>query len=133
LRQQWDPVDVILALRKDVAAFQRVSDGGGGDKQAFKEALRESVREELKKACMEALQRSSAVGAAVDDAGADRRRPVDRPGYLNIEPIVEYLTEREVIRPKLSRAQVRRLAKSVLREKQSSGEKQSSSEKEISS
>jgi hypothetical protein len=80
-----NPVDVIIALRKDMAEFQKVSS---------KEALREKLRKELRAACKEALQRGTA----------------DCPnGYPDIEPIVEYLRERGVIRPKLSRAQIRRL------------------------
>jgi hypothetical protein len=115
-----NPVDVIIGMRKDMAEFLKA----GGDKQAF----RETLREELKKACMEALQRSAAAAAAADASdGVSRDGPA---GYPNIEPIVEYLTERGVIRPKLSRAQVRRLAKSVLKE---SSEKTSKKESLVSS
>jgi hypothetical protein len=96
-----NPVDAIIAFREDMARFRKVG--------ISKEALREAVRKELNAACMEGLQQSAT------DAGADRR-PVDRPGYLNIEPFVEYLTERWAIRPKLPRARIRRLAKSVLKE-----------------
>jgi hypothetical protein len=102
------PVDVILGLRKDMAEFQKVS-----SKEAFKEeAFKETLRATMKVACMGALQRS-AVGAAGDGRDADR--------YPNIKPIVDYLTERGVIRPKLSRARIRRLAKSVLAEKTAKG------------
>ena len=84
------PVDVIIGLRKELAEFQKVS-----NKQAFKETLRAALRA----ACKEALLRAA--------AGADR------PDYPNIEPIVEYLTERGLIRPKLSRARIRRLKLSL--------------------
>jgi hypothetical protein len=91
------PVDVVIALREDLARFQRV----GGNKQA----LRETLRKELREACRDALHRAGAavVAGAGDDtssaADADTvagagRPDADRPGYLNIEPIVEYLTER---------------------------------------
>ena len=83
--QPQSPADVIIGLRKDLAEFQRTSS---------KEALREALRKELRAACKEALQRGDA-------------------GYLNIEPIVEYLTERGLIRPKLSRARIRRLKLSL--------------------
>jgi hypothetical protein len=84
--QPQSPVDVIIALRKELAEFRKVSN---------KQALRETLRKELRAACKEALHRAG--------AGADR------PDYPNIEPIVEYLQERGAIRPKLSRAQIRRL------------------------
>jgi len=84
------PVDVIIGLRKDLAEFQKISN---------KQALRETLRKELRAACKEALHRAG--------AGADR------PDYPNIEPIVEYLTERGLIRPKLSRARIRRLKLSL--------------------
>ena len=84
--QPQSPADVIIGLRKDLAEFQRTSS---------KEVLREALRKELRAACKEALHRAG--------AGADR------PDYPNIEPIVEYLQERGAIRPKLSRAQIRRL------------------------
>jgi hypothetical protein len=133
-----NPVDVILALRKDMAALQKV----GGDKQAF----RENLRATMKAACMEALLRANAdavanAAAREGDAADRRRRPNDGSGaaaaaadcpnglgYLNIEPIVEYLQERRAIRPKLSRAKIRRLAKRVLAEqaKKESSEKESS-------
>jgi hypothetical protein len=90
-KQPQSPAGVIIGLRKDLAEFQRTSS---------KQALREALREELREACKEALLRG---------AGADR------PDYPNIEPIVEYLKERGVIRrSKLSRAQIRRRLKSVL-------------------
>jgi len=88
--QPQSPADVIIGLRKDLAEFQRTSS---------KEALREALRKELRAACKEALHRAG--------AGADR------PDYPNIEPIVEYLQERGAIRPKLSRAQIRRLKASL--------------------
>ena len=84
------PVDVIIGLRKDLAEFQKISN---------KQALRETLRKELRAACKESLHRAA--------AGADR------PDYPNIEPIVEYLTERGLIRPKLSRARIRRLKLSL--------------------
>ena len=90
--QPQSPADVIIGLRKDLAEFQRTSS---------KEALREALRKELREACEGALQRASAAGAAAAAAGC--------PSYPNIEPIVEYLQERGAIRPKLSRAQIRRL------------------------
>jgi hypothetical protein len=133
-RQHQSPVDAIIALRKDMAEFQKV----GSDKQA----LRETLRATMKAACMEALQQSAADAAAADDAAdADGQRPGRRgrpsgsasganhpngPVYPNIEPIVKYLTERKVIRPKLSREQIRRLAASVLGEKPKTSEKGSS-------
>ena len=80
------PVDVIIGLRKELAEFQKTNS---------KDVLREALRKELRAACKEALHRAG--------AGADR------PDYPNIEPIVEYLQERGAIRPKLSRAQIRRL------------------------
>jgi hypothetical protein len=140
------PVDVILAIREDMARFQKVS--SGSSKQEF----RESLRATMKAACMDALQQSAqrsaaAAADAADGHGQKRpggrgrpsaRRPDDTHGggipvWPNIEPILEYLKEREASRPKLSRAQVRRLAKSVLREmeaKKGPSEKQSS-KKEI--
>jgi hypothetical protein len=137
-------VDTIIALREDMARFQKI----GGDKPAFKQALREALRKELRAACMEALQREALQREANDALHSSRspqqqqrRRPNRRrpnnddssvTSYPNIKPIVDYLAEREASRPKLPRAQVRRLARSVLREMQSSGEKQSS-EKESSS
>jgi hypothetical protein len=45
--QPQSPVDVIIALRKDMAEFQKVGN---------KETLRETLREELRVACKEALQ-----------------------------------------------------------------------------
>jgi hypothetical protein len=130
------PVDVILAIREDMARFQKI----GGDKPAFKETLREVLRKELRAQCMEALQRSAtAAAAAAHEGGASaggQRRPNRRPnagpiaGYPNIEPIVEYLQERGANRPKLPRAQVRRLAKSVLAEKASQKTSEGTSKKE---
>ena len=87
--QPQSPVDVIIGLRKDLAEFQRTSS---------KEALREALRKELRAACKEALLRTAAA---------------DCPDYPNIEPLVEYLQERGLIRPKLSRAQIRRLKASL--------------------
>ena len=87
--QPQSPADVIIGLRKDLAEFQRTSS---------KEALREALRKELRAACKEALLRTAAA---------------DCPDYPNIEPLVEYLTERGLIRPKLSRAQIRRLKASL--------------------
>src|SRR6516225_7288540 len=81
--QPQSPADVIIGLRKDLAEFQRTSS---------KEALRETLRKELREACEEALQRAAAAGAAAAAAGC--------PSYPNIEPIVEYLQERGLIRPK---------------------------------
>jgi hypothetical protein len=81
--------DVIIALRKDMAEFQKTSS---------KEALREMLRKELRTACKEALQRGAGAAGCPDGSG-----------YPDIEPLVEYLTERGVIRPKLSRAQIRPL------------------------
>ena len=78
-----------IALREDMARFRKVSS---------KEALREALRKELRAACKEALLRTVAA---------------DCPDYPNIEPIVEYLQERGAIRPKLSRAQIRRLKASL--------------------
>jgi hypothetical protein len=79
-KQPQSPVDVIIELRKDLAEFQRTSS-------------KEALRKELRAACREALLRAA--------AGADC--------YPNIEPIVEYLQERRLVRPKLSRARIRRL------------------------
>ena len=45
--QPQSPVDVIIALRKDMAEFQKVGN---------KETLRETLREELRVACKEAWQ-----------------------------------------------------------------------------
>jgi len=87
--QPQSPADVIIGLRKDLAEFQRTSS---------KEALREALRKELRAACKEALLRTAAA---------------DCPDYPNIEPLVEYLQERGLIRPKLSRAQIRRLKASL--------------------
>ena len=81
------PVDVIIGLRKDLAEFRKTSS-------------KEALRKELREACREALLRAAATGC-----------PDDGSSYPNIEPIVEYLTERGLIRPKLSRAQVRRRLK----------------------
>src|SRR6516162_2594200 len=89
-RQPQSPADVIIGLRKDLAEFQTTSS---------REAWREALRRELREACEEALQRAG--------AGADR------PDYPNIEPLVEYLQERGLIRPKLSRPQIRRLKASL--------------------
>jgi hypothetical protein len=86
--QPQSPVDVIIALRKELAEFQKVSS-------------KEALREELRAACKEALQRGAVAGCP------------DGPSYPNIEPIVEYLTERGLIRPKLSRARRRRLESSL--------------------
>src|SRR6516225_7902688 len=88
--QPQSPADVIIGLRKDLAEFQRTSS---------KEALRKALRKELRAACKEALLRTA--------AGADRE--ADGSSYPNIEPIVEYLQERRLVRPKLSRARIRRL------------------------
>ena len=87
--QPQSPADVIIGLRKDLAEFQRTSS---------KEALRAALRKELRAACKEALLRTAAA---------------DCPDYPNIEPLVEYLQERGLIRPKLSRAQIRRLKASL--------------------
>ena len=89
-KQPQSPADVIIGLRKDLAEFQRTSS---------KEALRKALRKELRAACKEALLRTA--------AGADRE--ADGSSYPNIEPIVEYLQERRLVRPKLSRARIRRL------------------------
>ena len=89
-QQPQSPADVIIALREDMARFQKVRS---------KEALREALRKELREACKEALQRGAGAAGCPDDGS----------GYPNIEPIVEYLQERGAIRPKLSRAQIRRL------------------------
>jgi hypothetical protein len=80
------PVDVIIGLRKDLAEFRKTSS-------------KEALRKELREACREALLRAAA---------ADGH---DGPGCPTIEPIVEYLQERGLVRPKLSRAQVRRRLK----------------------
>jgi hypothetical protein len=113
-----NPVDATIAFQEDMARFQRAG--------ISKEALREAVRKELNaSACMEALQKRSDADAV--DAGADRRPNGDRPGYLNIELILEYLREREAIRPKLSRAEIRRLAKSVLKQSSEKTSKKESS------
>jgi hypothetical protein len=85
--QPQSPVDVIIGLRKELAEFQKVSS---------KEALREALRKELRASCKEALQRGAVTADCPD-------------GYPNFEPIVEYLQERGVIKPKLSRARRRRL------------------------
>jgi hypothetical protein len=90
--QPQSPVDVIIEMRKDLAEFRRTGNS---------QALRKKAREELRAACIDALQRGAAAGA-------------DRPDYPNIEPIVEYLQERRLVRPKLSRAQIRRLEESSL-------------------
>ena len=87
--QPQSPADVIIGLRKDLAEFQRTSS---------KEALREALRKELRAACKEALQRGAGAAGCPDGSS-----------YPNIEPIVEYLQERGLIRPKLSRARIRRL------------------------
>ena len=87
--QPRSPADVIIGLRKDLAEFQRTSS---------KEALREALRKELRAACKEALLRTAAA---------------DCPDYPNIEPLVEYLQERGLIRPKLSRARIRLLESSL--------------------
>jgi hypothetical protein len=42
-----------------------------------------------------------------------RTAAADCPDYPNIEPLVEYLQERGLIRPKLSRARIRRLKLSL--------------------
>jgi len=83
--QPQSPADVIIGLRKDLAEFQRTSS-------------KEALRKELRAACKEALLRTAAA---------------DCPDYPNIEPLVEYLQERGLIRPKLSRAQIRRLKASL--------------------
>jgi hypothetical protein len=68
-RQHQSPVDAIIALRKDMAEFQKAS----GGKESFKEeTFKETLRATMKVACMGALQRGalqrSAVGAAGDGA-----------------------------------------------------------------
>jgi hypothetical protein len=87
-----NPVGVIIGLRKDLAEFQKVS-----NKETFKETLRKELREAL-------LRAATAGAAGCPDGGS---------GYPNIEPIVEYLQERRLVRPKLSRARIRRLEASL--------------------
>ena len=91
------PVDVIIGLRKELAEFQKTN-----SKEALREALREGLRKELRAACKEALQRGAGAAGCPDGSS-----------YPNIEPIVEYLQERGLIRPKLSRARIRLLESSL--------------------
>jgi hypothetical protein len=123
-----NPVDVIPALRKDMAEFQKAS---GGNKQDFKKdlraamraALREELREELRAACKKVVLHAGESPGTGDSPGTGGNTTATAgagcPGgaaRIDIGPIVEYLTGRGVITPKLSRAQIRRLGKSVLRE-----------------
>jgi hypothetical protein len=90
------PVYIVTRIREELAEFQKISN---------KQALRETLRKELRAACKEALDRAGAVVGA----DADAADSPDSPSYPNIEPSVEYLQERGLIRPKLSRARVRQL------------------------
>jgi len=64
------PVDVVINILKDLAEFQRTS-----SKQALRDAMREALRESLLQAV---------------------RHPGTHP--IDIDPVVEYLKERGVIR-----------------------------------
>ena|SRR6516164_11754659 len=73
--EPWrSPVEVAVSIRKELAEFQRTGNS---------QALREKAREELRAASIDALRRAAAG---------------DGPDYLNIEPIVEYLEQRGLIK-----------------------------------
>ena len=71
---QRSPVDVVTKIREDLAEFQRSSNS---------QAFRETLRQELREACMDALHRAVVA---------------DGPDYLDIEPLVEYFEQRDLIR-----------------------------------
>jgi hypothetical protein len=109
------PVDVILAMREELAEFQRTT---------TKEAFREKLRKEMQAACVDALHRAA-------DAARNGEAAGGCPSYPNIDLIVEYLRERVllqmlVFRPKLSRARQRELEAAIEREEASKNTSNSS-------